>query len=271
MRQRRGNVVLALFLIALGAWLVAGGLGFPRPLLGSLWPGIVVVVGLAMLAQASGLGRRGEGLVPLGVGIMLTGAFLLLFTLHVLGWGEMALYWPVFPLIIGLSFFALYVAGDMREPALLVPSFVVGGLGVILLPFTLGVVANPVLRRVVWVWPLLLMLGLAFFFRPRQRGARSSRPPRSSRQRRRPRTRPPAPVRREPPLQQAAQADELPADEIPAQEPPVEDVPPDERPDEEFPPGELPAEESSPDELPAEEAPEGEADGDEPSAEDAQE
>jgi hypothetical protein len=268
MRQRRGNVVLALFLIALGAWLVAGGLGFPRPLLGSLWPGIVVVVGLAMLAQASGLGRRGEGLVPLGVGIMLTGAFLLLFTLHLLGWGEMALYWPVFPLIVGLSFFALYVAGDMREPALLVPSFVVGGLGVILLPFTLGVVANPVLRRVVWVWPLLLlMLGLAFFFRPGQRGARPSRPPRSSRrQRRRPRTRPPAPVRRETPLQQAAQPDEPPADEIPA-----EDVPPAERPDEEFPPGELPAEEFPPEELPAADTPEDEANGGELPAEDAQE
>jgi hypothetical protein len=113
---------------------------------------------------------RDEGLITVGIGATLTGAFLFLFTLGLLQWSELLVYWPVFPLIVGFSFFALYLRGGMRDSGLLVPAFAIGGAGVIALPFTLGAVENEFVLQAVRFWPLLLpVLGLAFLFRPARR------------------------------------------------------------------------------------------------------
>ena len=80
----------------------------------------------------------------------------------------MARYWPVFPLILGAAFMALYLAGGMREQALLIPAFISGGAGLFSLPFTLGVMRGTVLRQVLQFWPLLLLLvGLMLLLGPR--------------------------------------------------------------------------------------------------------
>ena len=170
MRRRSGNYVLALFLIVLGGWLMADSLGVRLPGLAQLWPIFPTVIGLAMLMQSAGSSPHDEGLVFVGVASLLTGAFLFLFTLGVLSWREMFVYWPAFPLIGGASFFALYLAGGMRDQTLLVPAFAAGGVGVIALPFILGAVGNTFLNQAVRLWPVLVViLGLAFLFRPARR------------------------------------------------------------------------------------------------------
>jgi hypothetical protein len=178
MRWQRGNVVVAFFLIALGGWIILSSLGVPLPGLGQIWPVLLIVFGLAMLVQSTGGSPRDEGLITVGTGALLTGGFLFLFTLGVLRWSALAVYWPVFPIIGGLSFFALYLRGGMRDSGLLPPAFAIGGVGVVAFPFTLGAVENQTVLRVARFWPLFVLLLLAIFlFRPRRKLLRPTRRP----------------------------------------------------------------------------------------------
>ena len=97
---------------------------------------------------------------------------------RVLRWSALAVYWPVFLIIGGLSFFALYLRGGMRDSGLLPPAFAIGGVGVVAFPFTLGAVENQAILRVARFWPLLILFMLAaFFFRPRRKLLRPTRRP----------------------------------------------------------------------------------------------
>jgi hypothetical protein len=171
--QRRGNFVAGVSLFVLGGWLVASGLGVPMPGFEQIWPAFLVAFGLTMFARTSDTSSLGKESVFVGVGAILTGLFLLLFTLGTLEWRELALYWPAIPLIVGVAYFALYLARGMVDTGLLVPAFIVGGLGALAFPFTLGAVQNPFLSRLVWLLPgLAVLLGLVFMFRPEQRPER---------------------------------------------------------------------------------------------------
>jgi hypothetical protein len=173
MKRRIGNLVIALLLIAFGLWLIAGEVGARLPGLEQSWPVIPVGLGLAMLAQYVGGGRREIGLMFVGLWLLLTGAFLFLFTFHVAGitWADIDKYWPGFPLIVAAAFLALYMVGGMRARSLLVPTFLAGGAGILALPFTLGVIRGELINQVAQLWPLLiLLLGAALIFRPRGGG-----------------------------------------------------------------------------------------------------
>ena len=174
MKRRPGNVMTALFLIVVGAWFLATDV-FNAPLMGfvELWPAFPLFFGLALLVQYLVGERQNSGLVFLGVAAALPGAFLFLFTLRIGGltWADMGRYWPAFPLIGGLAFLALYLAGGMQDQGVLVPAFISGGVGLIALPITLGVVGGRMFSQAIRLWPLLLILiGLALFLRfPRRR------------------------------------------------------------------------------------------------------
>jgi hypothetical protein len=132
------------------------------PLLGPerLWPLIPVFLGLALLAQVVFQGQRQEGLIFIGVTALLAGLFLILFTFRIggLSWRSMSAWWPVFPLIVGIAFLTLYLAGDMHEQSLLIPAYIAGGFGLLALPFTLGVIGGGIASQVVRLWPLLVIL-----------------------------------------------------------------------------------------------------------------
>lgn len=171
MRKRQpGVAVSGLSLLLVGGWLLAIEFGTPLKGFSEMWPVILVLFGFSMLIQYATEGRKQSGLVFVGTIALLTGIFLSFFTLHVgqLSWPDMVNYWPVFPLTIGVAFMVLYLTSGMRQQALLIPAFSVGGLGIFALPFTLGVIRGTVFSQVVQLWPLLLLLiGLALLVRPR--------------------------------------------------------------------------------------------------------
>ena len=175
MRQRQpGAIVGALGLILFGSWMLAVTFGVPLVGFSQIWPVIPILFGLASLAQCLSGPRKQSGLIFLGVLALLTGIFLSLFTFQIgrLTWPDMANYWPIFPLIVGIAFMALYLTDGMRQEALLVPTFITGGAGVLALPFTLGVIRGAVFNQAVRLWPLLLLLvGLAILIKPRSRRA----------------------------------------------------------------------------------------------------
>ena len=171
MRQRQPGATVGGFgLLLIGGWLLAIALDRPLMDLSQIWPVIPMLFGLALLAQYASEKRKQSGLVFMGTVILLTSIFLAFFTLRIgrLTWPDMAVFWPIFPLITGAAFMTLYLADGMRQQTLLIPVFVTGGTGIIALPITLGVVSGSAFNQVIQLWPLLLLLiGLALLIKPR--------------------------------------------------------------------------------------------------------
>jgi hypothetical protein len=144
----------------LGAWLLARNLDVPVPGLEQLWPGIILLFGLAFLAQYVAGGRREEGLVFSGVSATLTGAFFLAITLGYLEWSDLGRLWPVFVLIGGAAFLAQWLAKP-AERGLLLPALLALAVGGVALVFTLGLLSPALAEQAARLWPLgLILLGI---------------------------------------------------------------------------------------------------------------
>jgi hypothetical protein len=162
--ERRGALFPALFLILLGAFFLLVNIGaLPALSITQLWPGIVVLVGV-MFWGGYFFGRQHDaGQAFVGTIVTLVGAFFFLFTLRVnipgygpVEWSDMGRLWPAFPLIVGVAFVVLWLAGRLRDGGVLVPAVILllvgfGGFG-----FTLGDFPN--WRSVLNLWPVLLIL-----------------------------------------------------------------------------------------------------------------
>lgn len=172
-RHQPGAIAGGLSLLLMGGWLLATSTGVPLLGFNRIWPVIPVLFGLVLLVQYVLESREQGGLVFLGVAALLSGVFLFVFTLQIgrLTWGDMSRYWPVFLIIAGAAFMTLYLAEGMREQALLIPTYIIGGIGLFTLPFTLGVFRGAIFSQMLRLWPLpLILIALAIFFRPRSQG-----------------------------------------------------------------------------------------------------
>jgi hypothetical protein len=169
MGRQAGSLVIGVGLLGAGAWSIAIGLGVPLARLNRMWPVVVMIFGSGMLTQYLFQRRKQGGLLFLGLNAVVIGAFLSIFTLKVggIGWVDMGRYWPVIPVTIGVAFLIIYIADGWQQSSLVVPAFVIGGIGLFALPFTLGVTRRQSFDDVLELWPLLILFGLLiFFFRP---------------------------------------------------------------------------------------------------------
>jgi hypothetical protein len=94
----------------------------------------------------------------------LVGAFFFGFTFGFFEWGDMAVLWPVFPLIVGVAFFVAWLFSGLQDWGLLIPGAITAGVGIVGLGLTLfgKVEAFASLLR---FWPVLLIgLGLLVLF-----------------------------------------------------------------------------------------------------------
>ncbi len=175
---RTGASIAGMGLLLTGGWLVARAVGLPLVGLDRLWPAALILTGLTLWVQhLLGEGGRG-GLAFTGTLMLLAGSFVCLFTFQVgrLTWTDLTRYWPVFPLIGSAAFIMLYLVEDMSNADLLKPAYLLGGLGLLLLPFTLGVLGGPAFSQMARLWPLLLIpFALLGFLWLRSRG-HSGRP-----------------------------------------------------------------------------------------------
>ncbi len=157
--KNRGNWIWGVFFILVGAWLLLETLGLNPPGLEQFWPAVPALGGLAfILAYLFGGERADPGLLIPGVGGLLTGLFFFMITLGPLAWRDLAVWWPVFPLIGGIAFLMTWLAGRGRDWGLLVPAGGGIGVGVVGLLVTLDRLDSA------WVaswWPVgLIVLGL---------------------------------------------------------------------------------------------------------------
>lgn len=174
--ERRGALVPALFLILLGAFFLLVNFGvLPSLSIAQLWPGIVVLVGLMFWGGYLFSRQHDAGLAFVGTIVTLVGAFFFLFTLRInvpglgiVGWGDMGRLWPAFPLIVGIAFIVLWVAGRLRDTGVLFPAAILLIVGLGGFAFTLGDIPN--WRNLLNLWPvLLIVLGLGVLLQSVQR------------------------------------------------------------------------------------------------------
>ena len=125
-----------------------------------LWPLIPVLIGVTLLAQNSGQAMGGSGVILVGITLLLSGLVLCLFTLNLgnLSWQSLNSYWPLFLFIIGIAFLFVYLRDGSRRQPLLLPTYLIGGTGLLLLPITLNLFQNPGFRQALRLWPLFLVL-----------------------------------------------------------------------------------------------------------------
>ncbi len=171
MGRQPGSIIVGIGLIAIGVWIVTIQLGVRLAGIRYMWPALIAMLSLAFLVQYVFQKRKQGGLVFLGIAGLSIGIFLNLFTLRVGGltWTDMARYWPIIPLCLGLSFLILYLAEGMRQQSLLVLTYIAGGVGLAALPITLKIIQGPVFNQMIQLWPILVILiALAIVIRPRQ-------------------------------------------------------------------------------------------------------
>ncbi len=119
------------------------------------WPVVFLALGcyfiVIFLADRNAYGV----LMPASIFLFMGGIFLYS-SLH--GWYNMGTLWPFFLIGPGVGFFLMYLFGK-KEKGLLIPGYILTGLGVLfLLAFA----------EWVYLWPLaLIALGLFFLLRPR--------------------------------------------------------------------------------------------------------
>lgn len=162
-----------ILLILIGGWFLLDTLGLNLPGIGALWPVFLIIGGLMFIARYLGGSEPDAGILIPGIGGFLIGIFFLLFTFDALAWSDMDRYWPAFPVLGGIAFIAVFIAGTEKDGGLLIPG--VGGLlvGGFFFLFSLGRLPWSDLAR--W-WPGFLIIGAITFFaawllgRPRERG-----------------------------------------------------------------------------------------------------
>ncbi len=162
--DRRGALVPALLLILLGTFFLLVNIGvLPALSITQLWPGIVILVGLMFWAGYFFGRQHDAGLAFVGTIVTLVGAFFLLFTLHLnlpgyglVEWSDMGRLWPAFPVIVGVAFVVLWLAGRLRDSGVLFPAAILLIVGFGGFAFTLGDISN--WRTLFNLWPVLLIL-----------------------------------------------------------------------------------------------------------------
>jgi len=162
------NLIVGILLLLLGGVLLLWRLGL-LPSMGALWPLPLLVAGLSLL-YLNLKGRSQRYILP---GMLLTlGALYFLLRNTVIPSMSLSRTWPVFMLIIGLSFLPYGFRGKKARVSIIVPAVAIMGLAVIFLPFSLGLVRESFTDFALTWWPTLLLLTgavlvLSFFVKHR--------------------------------------------------------------------------------------------------------
>jgi hypothetical protein len=160
--KARGTLIPGAILVLLGLYFLGAQFHLPLPGFDQFWPGLIVLGGLLILADAATGGGRSR--VFPGVLLILLGLTFFLFTLRLrlpalplpdgVGWPHMALLWPVFVLDVGLAFLAQWLVQPAKHGArnMSLLTLLVG-----LIALAINFSANDLFRQIARLWPLLLV------------------------------------------------------------------------------------------------------------------
>jgi len=153
-----------IILIILGVLFLALNLSDVR--LREIWPLIFLGLGLYFVVLYISDRKNYGILMPASIFIVMGGLFLYC---TIEGWHVMGMLWPFFLIGPGLGFFLMYFFGP-REQGLLIPGYILTGLGILfLIIFAEGM----------YLWPVLL-IALGIFMLLRRGSGSTTAPPSGS-------------------------------------------------------------------------------------------
>ncbi len=154
----KGNILLALLLIALGSYLLLSEIGVGLPGWERVWPVLPLAGGLALLTRHVLDSRSDPEQVFFGTVATLVGVVFLFVTMGPLTYQDLGSWWPVFALIGGVAFLAQWAAAGFRDWDALFLGLVtlcVGGVALAITFQLLGPNTREILPR---LWPIVLIL-----------------------------------------------------------------------------------------------------------------
>jgi len=147
------SIFPGLLFILLGGYLLAVNFGLKVPNMEQLWPIFPTILGLFLLFEAM---TNARGAIFPGALFTLVGTFFFAFSMGYLSWSEMAILWPVFPLILGASFLALYLV--KWDWGLLIPTGIFLGTGLVFMGINYGILNETVFTYAIKLWPVALII-----------------------------------------------------------------------------------------------------------------
>lgn len=166
LKAQPGIVFGGLLLFVMGTLLILDALGLLPGGLPAWLPGLPLLLGLMLLIQYGFERRQRAGLLFSGALLLGIGLFVLAFHLGFAGlnWARFWPYSPILLLILAGAAALVYLLGEEPSDRLLRAVYLIGGLGLALLPFTLGAYRSSSFRSMLTLWPLLFIpLALALF------------------------------------------------------------------------------------------------------------
>jgi hypothetical protein len=156
--RKKGTILLALVLIILGGYFLLSKLNAGLPGWSQMWPVFPLAAGLALLIEYVANPQGDPAQVFLGTATTLVGVVFFFITLGPLAYGDLESWWPVFPLIGGVTFLAQWGAEGFRNWDALFLGLValMAGSGALAITFQLfGPRTQQILPR---FWPVVLIL-----------------------------------------------------------------------------------------------------------------
>jgi hypothetical protein len=171
LRTQIGMLPLAVFLLALGGYLIARRLdvkGIPDFSTVALWGGSVLALAFAAVFHALVFGRRESGLLFAGLLIWITAGLAALLILGIDEQAQATQWWPLLLVALSVTFLVTYLIERVHDVRLVLASILTLVAGATAYLVTSGRVDNQLLDRAADYWPLLLavigvgLLPLAF-------------------------------------------------------------------------------------------------------------
>jgi hypothetical protein len=155
----RSRRVLSAAIVAIfvGLWLLLGALGMPVPDMKQHWPAIVLLGGLASIADFALFSRR-AGSAALGASAIAFGCFFYTFTVGSQQIRELTSWWPWLPAIAAVTLLAGWAAGGASS----LPLFASGAVATGVALSGWGVGRWPM--QLIW-GGVLLAIGVVFLWR----------------------------------------------------------------------------------------------------------
>jgi hypothetical protein len=164
--MRRGAIIPALVLILLGVYLLLNQLGIGVPRWDVMWPVFPFAAGLAFLGSYVFGERHDPGQVFVGTAATLVGLLFFFVTLGPLEYSDLGTWWPVFVLVGGVAFLALWAASGFRDWGALFVGLVALVVAAVGLAVTLELLGPRTAELLPRLWPaLLILLGLMMLLR----------------------------------------------------------------------------------------------------------
>lgn len=159
--HNQGPLLPGIILVSVGAAFLLAELNIIKSEM--IWPMFILAPGLGFLIMYfyNENRRANAGLLIPGMITSLIGAFF--FYLNATDWKNMEFLWPVFPMIVGVSFLAFYFGGgrQKKDQGILIPAGILLGVGILFVIFA---------RFSYKFWPvILIVLGLIMLVNTRKR------------------------------------------------------------------------------------------------------